>query len=349
MKNDLAHRSLSANTPAGKCPAKPPLEDPGAENRRVRSCKGPGRQRPGLSGKKQLVVIAACAPASYGFVAREDESDTVRMIEGRETNPAAIRAHVERFLDHHERMLCRAGDAGAQLAVLPEDILRLGGLVREHRARSFCRGAVEDAYKRCIVRMGALCRRFRMHVVAGLVTTRDRSFFNTATMLGPDGVVVAAYDKTHIPQPEEGTYTAGDELPVFDTPLGRIGLLVCWDIVFPEPYAVLALKGAELIVQPTFGHDGEADDLTARSRARDWSVPLAISMWGGRAAVIDAAGNFAAATGPVADTLAVATLDLAAPRKWLWMNDVRTQKLRFRRPALYEPILHSPHSSASRR
>lgn len=285
------------------------------------------------------ITIAACAPASFGFVSAQHETVTERMIAGKETDPAVISSHADRLLDHHERILVRAGEAGAQLAVLPEDILRLGGLIREHRAQLFCRRAVADAHERCLARLGALCRRFSMHVVAGLVTTRDRSFFNTATMLDPNGMVVAAYDKTHIPQPEEGVYTAGDDLPVFDTALGRIGLLICWDIVFPETYAVLALKGADLIVQPTFGHSEDADDLIARARARDWSVPLAIGMWGGRAAVIDAEGNLAAPTGPVADALTVATLDLSAPRRWLWMNDVRIQKLRFRRPALYETMM----------
>ena len=262
----------------------------------------------------------------------------MRMIEGRETDPAAIRAHVERHIDHHERMLRRAGVAGAQLAVLPEDILRLGMLIREHRREPFCRKAVADAYTRCVERLGSLCREFKMYVVAGTATARSGAFFNTAAMLDPKGKVIASYDKTHIPHPEEGIYEPGDSLPVFDTPIGRIGLLICWDIMFPETYGVLALKGAELIVHPTFGHNEDADDLIARARARDWSVPLAIGMWGGRAAVIDAEGNFAAATGPVADALAVATLDLAAPREWLWMNDVRTEKLRFRRPALYEPV-----------
>jgi len=261
----------------------------------------------------------------------------VRMIDGRESDPAAIRAHVERFLDHHERILLRAGAAGAQLAVLPEDILRLGGLIREHRREAFCRDAVAGAYARCVERLGALCRKFRMFVAAGTATARDGAFFNTAVMLDANGKAIASYDKTHIPQPEEGMYEPGASLPVFDTPLGRIGLLICWDIVFPEPYGVLALKGAELIVEPTFGHTGEAEDITARCRARDWSVPLAVGMWGGGACIVDAEGNFAARAERAGDSLAVATLDLAAPRKWLWMHDVRSELKRRRRPELYGP------------
>jgi len=299
-----------------------------------------GRLLPMQKGRTSMtkpLTIAACAPASYGFVAREHEDATVRMIAGHERAPVAIHAHVARFLDHHERLLRRAGEAGAQLAVLPEDILRLGGLIREHRNDRFCREAVADAYARIVERLGAQCRQFRMCVVAGTATARDGAFFNTAVMLDANGAVIAAYDKTHIPQPEEGLYQPGATLPVFDTPLGRIGLLICWDIVFPEPYARLARQGAELIVQSTFGHNDEASDLTARCRARDWSVPLVVSMWGGPSGIIDAEGNYAARTGTEPDSLAVATLDLAAPRQWLWMNDVRAEKARLRRPQLYDP------------
>jgi N-carbamoylputrescine amidase len=285
---------------------------------------------------KRLVTIAACSPASYGFVDKEYEEATVRMIDGKESDPIAIRAHVDRFLDHHERMVRRAGAAGAQLAVLPEDILRLGGMIHERRGEAFCSAAVAEAYERCVERLGALCRQFRMCLAAATATVREGAYYNTAIMLDTAGKVVASYDKTHLPQLEQETYSEGTSLPVFDTPLGRIGLLICWDIVFPETYAALAMQGAELIVQPTFGHWEEADDVTARCRARDWSVPLAIGMWGGCALIVDTEGGVAARTGHVGDSLAVATLDLAAPRKWQWMKDARAEKALLRRPELYE-------------
>ena len=78
------------------------------------------------------------------------------------------------------------------------------------------------------------------------------------------------------------------DLPVFDTYLGRVGMLICWDIVFPEPFAVLARKGADIIFEPTYGHWSEGDDVTARSRAQDWAVPLVVGMWNGCGVIIDA-------------------------------------------------------------
>lgn len=281
------------------------------------------------------VKIAVCAPASYGFVAREDEAATVRMIKGRETSLPAIRAHVDRILAHHLRLLSRAGTAGARLAVLPEDILRLGGLIREQGRKAFCSRAVAEAYAVLMDRIGALCRSHGMHVVAGTATLRGSRYYNTALLIGADGRLIGAYNKTHIPRSERGVFTPGDALPVFDTTLGRIGMLICWDILFPETFGALAAQGAEFIVQPTFGHSEEADDIRARCRALDSSVPLAIAMWDGPSGIVDAAGNYVARTGHRRDAVAVATLDLAAPRKWLWMNNVREELAVQRQPELY--------------
>ncbi len=289
----------------------------------------------GKPGAGRPLTIAACAPASFGFVGKHHEKATIRMIEGRETDSSSISAHVERFLSHHERMLRRAGGASADLAVLPEDILRLGGLIREHHRAAFCREAVARALDRTLERMGAVCRQFKMGIILGTATYRRNSFYNTAMILDRAGNIVACYDKTHLPETEKGTYEPGSSLPVFETPFGRIGLLICWDMAFPEPFGILAMKGAELVAHPTFGHWDEADEITVRVRARDWSVPAAVGMWGGCAAVIAADGGVAARTGRVGDSMAIAAIDLAARRKWLWMEDVRTEKLRGRRPSLY--------------
>ena len=284
---------------------------------------------------RKPIVIAACAPASHSFVAPEHNAAAERVIKGRERNPQRIREHVARMLDHQARILERAGGAGANLAVIPEDSLRLVGLVSRQGGKPFCATAIDEAYDQYVQRIAAICRRYRMHVAGGTVTRSRGRFHNTALLQDPAGRIIAAYHKTHLPKEEVKCIAPGNDLPVFDTLLGRIGMLICWDIVFPEPYAVLALKGAELIIQPTFGHWDESHDVTARSRAIDWCVPLVVSMWGGCACIIDRDGSFAARTGHAPDSIAVAKLDLAARRKWLWLSDVRRQKPALRRSELY--------------
>jgi predicted amidohydrolase len=288
--------------------------------------------------KNRTIMVAACAPASYGFVKPQFNDVTTRIIDGRETHPARIGEHVQRLLDHQIRILERAGKGGAEVAVIPEDCMRLAGLVARQHTKRFCAEVVRESCKEYRRRIGEVCQRFSMHVVGGVMMHRGGRFYNTALMLGPDGKIEASYDKTHLVTDEAGSVTHGKSLPVFDTPIGRVGLLVCWDIVFPEPYAVLALSGAEVIFQPTFGHADESHDVTARSRAMDWSVPLVVSMWGGSACIIDHAGNVTARTGRVGDTIATAPLTLGSPRKWLFMNDVSRQKPSMRRPHLYSKI-----------
>ena len=290
--------------------------------------------------KPRRLVVVACAPASYGFLPAEFDAATERMIKGLERKPAQILAHVERMLDHQARILRRAGAAGGELAVIPEDCLRLAGMIGRHRRAVFCADVVQAAADRYRERIGEVCREFRMYVVGGTMTFRRGRFYNTALMQDPTGRVIASYDKTHLPRNGEHKCVApGGDLPVFDTPIGRIGLLICWDILFPETYAVLALKGAELILQPTFGHWDEWADITARTRAHDWSVPLVVSMWGGCACIIDQEGNFAARTGRVGDSLAVAPLQRGASRRLIYLKDARRQKPLERRPELYGALL----------
>lgn len=99
-------------------------------------------------------------------------------------------------------------------------------------------------------------RRHDLHVIFGL-TERSEGYggttgclFNTAVLLGPAGVI-GAYRKVHIPGGENHAFRPGNAFPVFDTPLGRIGIQICYDKCFPEPSRVLSIKGADLLVMPT--------------------------------------------------------------------------------------------------
>lgn len=292
--------------------------------------------------RPRKILIAACAPRTINVGGRAANRATVRMLSGAEKNPQHVRQHVARFLQHHLRLLRTAGEAGADVAVIPEDCLRLSALIAKRGRTRLCQQAVVEAHERLLDRLGETCRRFHMAIVGGTMTLRRGHYYNTALMLDPSGKVVASYDKTHLPPGEARSTTPGRALPVFDTYLGRIGLLICWDVVFPEPFAVLALKGAEIIFEPTFGHWTESHDVTARSRAMDWCVPLVVSMWGGCACIIDSGGRFAAKTGRVGDSIALAPLELRGRRRWLFFRDVRRQKPVLRRPDLYGAIVNAP-------
>ena len=79
--------------------------------------------------------------------------------------------------------------------------------------------------------------------------------YNSSILIGPDGEIIGIYDKTH-PFPLErcdcgGWVTLGNRADVFETALGSIGMILCYDGDFPELSRLLAVKGAEIITRPS--------------------------------------------------------------------------------------------------
>jgi predicted amidohydrolase len=88
-----------------------------------------------------------------------------------------------------------------------------------------------------------------VHVIFGMAekTDRDVYLYNSAILLAPEGIK-GVFHKMHLPRHEKFFFMPGGEPEVFDTRLGKIGISICYDMFFPETSRVLALKGAEIIV-----------------------------------------------------------------------------------------------------
>lgn len=100
-------------------------------------------------------------------------------------------------------------------------------------------------------RLIALAAELGIHIASGLAERDGKAFFNSAILCGPSGYV-GKYRKLHLWNREKLYFQPGDlGLPVFDTPIGRIGLAICYDGWFPETFRQLALNGAELVCIPT--------------------------------------------------------------------------------------------------
>lgn len=90
-------------------------------------------------------------------------------------------------------------------------------------------------------------RKHQVYLAAGLAERDGVQLFDSAVLVGPNGFI-GKYRKAHLWNREKLWFTPGNlGFPVFDTPIGRIGLLICWDIWFPEVPRLLSLQGADII------------------------------------------------------------------------------------------------------
>jgi len=140
-----------------------------------------------------------------------------------------------------------------------------------------------------------LAHKHRVHVVWPTYERGPESpvVYNSAALIGPDGEIIGVYRKTH-PFPTErveggGWTTAGDTAAAYETELGTIGMIICYDGDFPELSRLLAVKGAEIIVRPSaLLRSYDIWYITNCARAYDNHVYLI----GVNAVGPDAAGNY---------------------------------------------------------
>ncbi len=137
-------------------------------------------------------------------------------------------------------------ESGAELLVAPE--LAISGQVRD---RDEAARLAEPMDGPIVARLREIAARRGAFVVAGLVERDGDRLFNTAALVGPDGLI-GRYRKTHLADEDRAWATPGDEgLLTFDLPFGRIGILIGYDALFPEAARSLALDGADLIACPS--------------------------------------------------------------------------------------------------
>ncbi len=143
-----------------------------------------------------------------------------------------------------------AGQKGADLIALSEVIYDFGaGIPIPEVAENLKEGGTY------LNAMKLKAKEYNCYIVANLhEKDDDNHYYNTSVLIGRDGEIVGKYSKTHNSMSEfEKGVTPGNEYPVFDTDIGKIGMLICWDAYFPEPARMLTQNGADLIVVSTVG------------------------------------------------------------------------------------------------
>jgi N-carbamoylputrescine amidase len=265
-------------------------------------------------------------------------------VENRASNAAAVAERLD-----------RAARDGAKLIVLPE--LATTGYTFSSREEAYAHAEpVPDGPT--LEGWVAFAAERDVYLVGCLPELDGVQLFDTAVLVGPDGYI-GKYRKTHLWNEEKLYFSPGDiGFPVFETRIGRIGLLVCWDIWFPETARIVTQQGADIICIPTGWvwtppplYDESGTCMAAyltMTAAHSNNVHIATADRIGTERTSGFMGNSLIAgtngwpigriAGPEEDTILYADIDLVQSRTapiWNQLNDLH----RDRRVDLYDELL----------
>jgi predicted amidohydrolase len=157
-------------------------------------------------------------------------------------NPALM--DVEKNLYKIERYIEEAVlKENAKLVVFPECALT-GYVLNFNEVKEVAETIPGQSTKK----LEEFCKRLNVWIAVGLVEKSSKKYYNTAVLISPNGIE-AKYRKTHLPhQGLDKFVNKGDLIQTIDTPIGKFGLAICYDIFFPETARVLTLMNVELLI-----------------------------------------------------------------------------------------------------
>lgn len=94
-----------------------------------------------------------------------------------------------------------------------------------------------------------LSKEYSMYLISGINERHEDKLYNSAIITGPEGFI-GVYRKVHLFMNEKDIFERGREFNVFETKFAKVGIMICFDWIFPEAARTLALKGAEIICHP---------------------------------------------------------------------------------------------------
>jgi len=172
-------------------------------------------------------------------------------------------------------------------------------------------------------------------------------------LLGPDGALVGQYHKVHLKPEERPIFRGGFRFPVFETNFGLVGVMLGWDLAFPEAARSLALDGAELIVVPANWEAQSIEEWQTYLRARALENSMFVAgvnrigdeytyAFGGESAVIAPRGEKVASVrrddnDRPKEAYAIAKIDLDDVKKYR----EELQTMQSRQPAVYRAVVRN--------
>jgi len=271
---------------------------------------------------------------------------------------------VDKSVELHLSYIEEAAAAGADLVVFPECSLQ--GYPADFRASDakasltpFLKTVekIDDGPHVAMIADKAI--ECGIHVIYGLNEATDRPgvIYNSMVLTGPDGLI-GVFRKVHVGITEQVFWRRGDDWPVYETPFGKIGMLICYDKAWPEACRELTLRGADLLVMSTAWSlhnpvDGDDDVWVEQYKLYDKVRAVENSRWFissnfigelgglhffGLSQIIDPLGHVMATTGTTEVGLAMADIDIPGGILSAYGLSQGANIIRDRRPETYKAL-----------
>ena len=255
-------------------------------------------------------------------------------------------------------MFEKAGQMGADLVCGPEDMQNIGSYGLHIDKKDPASGKILFNSLAISIpgpftdQIAAIAKKYNMYIIAPVYEATGEKIFNTTVIFDRQGNRTGKHRKTMLPVMETWLVSTGDELNVFQTDFATFAVATCWELWYPEISTIYALKGADIIFNPTMARDnkpgqGMETASTYITRARDNSVYIAPVMLGQEGSgIIDFNGNVIAEATGQNNVVIMAEIDFAKERIqesewWKTINGtdyVRAIHYKSRRPEIYQTL-----------
>ncbi|MDR0494657.1 MAG: carbon-nitrogen hydrolase family protein [Treponema sp.] len=214
-------------------------------------------------------------------------------------------------------LLEKAGASGCGIVCACEDTTTLADFALDITETGVFPQLVEAAQPLAEACFSAAAQKYSMYVIGCHLAKLGGKIYNTASIFDRKGNIAGRYRKTQLPANETWQVAGGDSLDVFELDFGKIGISICYDMMFPETVQILALKGAEIIFHPTagYGWNDSIGEAALRTRANDNGVYIVTAKnyvfnAAGKSSVIDFWGHVLVDAGFAENAIASAEIDL---------------------------------------
>ena len=276
-------------------------------------------------------------------------------------DPSKVRPQMMAHFNKLLTLFDKAGSMGADLVCGPEDMQHIGsyglyidandpetGKILFNSLAVPVPGPLTDM-------VASIARKHNMYIIAPIYEASGEEVFNTAVIFDRQGKIVEKHRKTVLPVLETWLVSKGDEYEVYRTDFGDIAIATCWELSYPEITTIYALKGADIIFNPTMARDNRPGESLGTApmivtRARDNSVYIAPVVLGTEGnGIIDYNGNVVAEALGKDDCVIMAEIDFSKEKitdsKW-WetingTNNAKAMHYKSRRPETFNMITNT--------